>query len=197
VKTWGLTCSPCEKYLRGDLKDKVIKVTPGDKDRGIASAMKHVADADPLWSTTPEGIPETPDEQQIHRVRTEQGQRQLETLSAFAALKQANVEIPAQAQWVIDKILDEIAQREIGSMRAIQGSTVCVTGHENASGARFCNTCGVKMNGKTAIEPAEDIYGEPEIPLASLHVATLRKKAREQGLSDKGRKEELISRLAA
>ena len=215
VKTWALTCPDgCESYLRGEKKAKVIQVIPGDKDRGIPSQMKHVADSDPHWSTTPEGVPQTPDERQVHRVRSEQGQRQLETLSAFAALKQANVTIPAQAQWVVDKILEEIAQREMGSL-AIQGVMVCASGHENAPGAKFCNSCGLKMDGKLAIgnpkgqevdvEVVQEDFtmgGYPSIrvdamPLRTLHVATLKKMARDKGLSDKGKKEDLIARLEA
>lgn len=188
---WELKCAPCESYLRGEKKPKIIKVVPGDKDRGIPSQMKHVADADPHWSSTPEGAPATPDELDLNRIRAEQGQRQLDTLTAFAALKQSDMKIPAQAQWLIDKIISEIGQQEVG-FETVHGTVLCADGHDNAPGSQFCASCGMRMDAKAVIAAAE----EPAvIPLTSLHVNTLRKKCRAAGLEDKGSKEVLISRL--
>jgi hypothetical protein len=192
VKTWKLECPECEGVLRGARKQKVIHTIPGDKNRGIAARLVHVADTDPHWSNTPEGIPLNPDEQHIHKLRAEQGKDQLDMLTAYATLKQGGVAIPEQAQWLINKTLEDIAQP------ILKGSLVCVSGHDNNPGAKFCVECGTSMANAgilTGLPPRP----EPEevIPLETLHVATLKKMAREQGLSDKGTKVQLIERLTS
>lgn len=178
ARTWKLDCPACEAYLRGDDKPKVIKVTPADKDKGIPSRMKHVADADPHWSTSPESVPKTPDEETVHAVRTELGSQQLKMLEAFAAAKEAGIDIPADAMWVLEQNFDP---------RILQGKLMCINGHENAAGTKFCGECGTAMTVKGAVENA---------PLDKLHIATLKKMCREQGLPDKGTKAELIERLS-
>ena len=208
AKTWGLTCPPCEKHLRGDLRDKIIQVTPGDKDLQIPSRMEHVADADPHWSTTPEGAPLTPDEQHINKIRAKKGDEELSRLQALIAAKAAGIDVPANAMWLLEQTFDP---------RVIKGTVVCQDGHENTSGAKFCSTCGGKMNGKATLQIGNPegqevdvtvtqenftVGGHPAIrvdalPLRTLHVSTLKKMAREKGLPDKGKKEDLIERLQA
>jgi hypothetical protein len=197
AKVWKLECPVCEPILRGDHKQKVIKATPGDKDRGIASTLNKVPDADPHWSNTPEGVPLTPDEQHIHKLRAEQGRQQLDMLTAYAALSK----IPGldltdfeQAKWLLDQTIDPLKRP------VVKGTVVCSTGHENDAGAKFCGECGLPMNGKLAIEASDELPEttplEDLIPLHSLHIATLRKRAREAGLNDKGTKAQLIERLS-
>ncbi len=198
VKTWRLECPECETHLRGERKQKIIKASPGDKERGIAPTLNHVPDADPHWANTPEGIPPTPDEQHIHKLRAEQGRQQLDMLTAYAALSK----IPGldltdfeQAKWLLDQTIDPLKRP------VVKGTLVCVTGHENDPGAKFCGECGIPMNGKRAIEANDELPDttplEDLIPLHSLHIATLRKRAREHGLNDKGTKVQLIERLSA
>jgi hypothetical protein len=189
VRTWGLDCPECEAYVSGDRKPKIIRVIPGDKDQGIPSRMEHVADADPHWSSTPEGVPPTPDEQHVNKIRAERGAEQLQQLQALAMLQGAGFKLPDEAQWLLNRNFDP---------RIVNGTVLCSEGHDNTAGAKFCSTCGMTMNGKTQIEPPveEELYSAPaEIPLATLHVATLKKMCREKGLPDKGKKEELIARL--
>jgi hypothetical protein len=194
VRTWELKCDPCESYLRGDKKPKVIRSTPGDKDKGIPAKLNHVADCDPFWSSTPEGIPLTPDEENIHKIRAEQGQRQLDRLTAFAALKQSGMAIPPQAQWLINSTLEEIALQERVSA-PLNGTVLCAYGHDNAPGMNFCGECGIAMSVRGTIAPDPPASLTDVIPLKTLHIATLRKKCREKGLDDKGTKDQLISRL--
>jgi hypothetical protein len=197
VKTWELNCNPCESYLRGEKKQKVIRATAGDKDRGIAPTLNKVPDADPHWANSPEGVPLTPDEQHIHKLRAEQGRQQLDMLTAYAALSK----IPGldltdfeQAKWLLDQTIDPLKRP------VVKGTLVCSTGHENDAGAKFCAECGIPMNGKKAIEAGDELPDttplEDLIPLHSLHIATLRKRARENGLNDKGTKAQLIERLS-
>jgi hypothetical protein len=193
VKTWKLDCLPCESYLRGDDKAKVIKVIAGDKDQGIPARTEHVADSDPHWSTTPEGVPATPDEQHVNKIRAERGSQQLQQLSALAALQQAGLKIPDEAFWLLSQNFDQ---------RIIKGTTICANGHDNAAGVKFCGECGMPMISPAPaaeIETADE--DEPDItaplPLGTLHVATLKKMARSRGLPDKGTKVQLIERLTA
>ena len=188
---------PCESYLRGEKKQKIINTIPGDKDKGIPGRMVHVADCDPHWSTTPEAVPLTPDEEHIHKIRAEQGQRQLDRLTAFAALKQSGMSIPPQAQWLIDSTLEEIAALErVGP--PVGGSMICGNGHDNAPGLKFCGECGLHMDAQKQL--TENLPADPAelIPLNKLHIATLRKKCREKGpTTGVGTKDQLISRLEA
>jgi hypothetical protein len=79
---------------------------------------------------------------------------------------------------------------------------LCPAGHQNLAVARFCGECGTSMaqDAPAAQEPAED--PEPAGPaapagtgLADLHVQTLGKLARDQGLDASGGKAEIIARL--
>ncbi len=206
AKIWDLGCPTCESHLRGDRKQKIIRASPGDKERGIAPTLNHVPDADPHWANTPEGVPPTPDEQHIHKLRAEQGKQQLDMLTAYAALSK----IPGldltdfeQAKWLLDQTIDPLKRP------MVKGTLLCATGHENDAGAKFCGECGIHMNGEQAAiggggGGGGGEYVLPEstplenlIPLHSLHIATLRKRAREQGLNDKGTKAQLIERLGA
>ena len=207
AKTWGLTCTEgCEGYLRGDLKDRIIRTIPGDKEQGIPGRMEHIADADPHWSTTPEGIPPTPDELHINKIRAKKGDEELSRLQALIAAKAAGINVPPNAMWLLEQTFDP---------RVIKGTVVCADGHENAAGAKFCNTCGMKMNGHPQLQVGDPdgaeidisvtqenftVGGHPAVridalPLRTLHVATLKKMCREKGLPDKGTKADLIGRL--
>jgi hypothetical protein len=193
--SWELKCPECTSYLRGDRKPKVIRVIPGDKDSGIPSRMEHVADADPHWSSTREGAPLTPDEQHIFKLRSEQGKQQLDMLQTYAALSNVpglDLKNFAEAKWILDRTIDPLKRP------TLNGIVVCADGHENPAGMKFCGECAMPMTIRPAIEPAtepavEDLY-KPE-NLTLLHVNTLRKKCRDQGLPDAGKKEDLIVRL--
>lgn len=184
VKEWGLDCPPCEEYLKGTRKPQILKTTPGDPKLGIPSKQERVADSDPHWSSTPESVPLTPDEQKVNATRTERATSQIQMIQALAALKAAGVDVPFEAQWLME--------RELPS-QLIKGTVICSLGHNNPAGLKFCGECGISMTPQKEIEPAEI----PQIPLDKLHVATLRKMLRERGLSDKGGKTEMIERLEA
>jgi SAP domain-containing protein len=207
AKTWGLDCPLCESVLRGDHKAKVINVLPGDKDRGIPNRLVHVPDSDPHWSNTPEGIPPTPDEQHVNKIRAERGSEQLQQLQALAMLRGAGFELPEEAQWVLNRNFDP---------RIVRGTVVCADGHDNVAGAVFCSTCGTRMAAKGILQIGDpdgqevdiSVIGEnataggggairvDALPLRTLHVSTLKKMCREKGLPDKGTKKELITRLS-
>ena len=196
AKVWKLDCTKgCEAYLRGDGKRKIIKNIPGDKEQGIPGRMEHVADSHPEWSTTPEGIPPTPDEQHVNRVRTERGAMQLQQLQALAALEGAGLKIPAEAMWLLEQNFDK---------RVIRGRLICPEGHENAGGSKFCSECAKPMSSAAAraeIGTAEDggeEQGEAdEAPLDiwKLDFKSLQKMCKEHALSAKGTADILRKRL--
>lgn len=182
ARDWRLDCPHCEAYLKGSRKPQILKTTPGDPKLGIPSKQERVADCDPHWSSTPESVPLTPDEQSVNATRTERAGHQIQMIQALAALRAAGTEIPFETAWLMD--------RELPSA-FIKGSVVCVNGHDNVAGTKFCGECAVSMSEQKEIEaPLKDI------PLDALHVATLKKMCREQGLSDKGTKQQLIGRLS-
>lgn len=183
-KEFRLDCPLCEGYLKGDRKQRVLRTTPGNKEAGIPAKQERVADADPMWSSTPDTIPLTPDETQVNHVKKERGEQQLRALESLITLKAAGIDITTRPDLMF-------FLRESGLTDGmIHGSIVCPNGHDNTAGVKFCGECGVSMNGQQAIEATPD-----DIPLDMLHIATLKKKCRDAGLSDKGKKDELVARL--
>ena len=179
-----LTCTPCEAHLKGDRKPKVLRTTPGNKEIGIPAKQERVPDSDPMWSSTPDSIPLTPDEIQVNHVIKERGEQQLKALESLIALKAAGVDITTRPDVLF------FLQKSGLTDSMIQGSVLCPLGHDNTAGVKFCSECGISMNGKQKAITSDDI------PLDMLHIATLKKKCRDAGLSDKGKKDELVERLS-
>lgn len=194
AKTWGLTCVPCESYLKGARKPPVLKTTPGDPKLGIPAKQERVADADPHWSSTPESVPLTPDEQSTNATRTERATHQIQMIQALAALRAAGTEIPFETEWLMS--------RELPS-HFIKGTTICPTGHDNAAGAKFCGECGLSMIPQKEIAAPlddgpvsdDDVFRKYPEAIETFSIATLRKLCTQKGLSGKGKKEELVKRL--
>ena len=185
-KEFELDCPPCESYLSGERKPKILTTIPGNPKAGIPATQKRVADADPMWSSSPETIPLTPDEQSVNATRTERATSQIQMIQALAALRAAGTDIPFETAWLMEKELPS---------SFIKGMVICPNGHNNIAGAKFCSECAVSMTARAEIEAPEELI--TEIPLSNLHVATLRKKCRDAGMADKGKKDELIARLEA
>lgn len=183
AEEFRLTCPLCESYLKGDHKPKILRTTPGNKETGTPAKQERVADSDPMWSSTPDTIPLTPDEIQVNHVIKERGEQQLKALESLIALKSAGIDITTRPDVLFflrkSGLTDEV----------IQGAVLCPTGHSNTGGVKFCGECGASMSGERQEITVDDI------PLDRLHIATLRKKCRDAGFSDKGRREELIARL--
>lgn len=184
AREFRLDCPPCETVLkgtrRGVVKSPISKSSPGPLTYGMI-------DADPMWSSTPDSVPLTPDEERTDATRRERGKVQIEMLQALAAMRATGVEVPAEAMWLLEKELPP---------GVLRGTIVCANGHDNASGLKFCGECGVSMAARGAIGPGAE-PAEPAADLARLHVQSLRKMCRDRKLPDKGSKDELISRLAA
>lgn len=183
-KVWELNCLPCESYLRGDSKPKVIRVTGGDKNKGIASRMDHVADSDPHWSSTPETIPATPDEENIHARRNEVATTQLQLLQASAAAKAAGFDIPPEAVWLLEQKLG-------GNI--LQGTIECMNGHSNQSGTKFCGECGVNMSTRASVEP---VPVQKTTDYETFSIKQLKELCRIENLPSSGTKKQLIERLS-
>lgn len=182
-KVWELNCPPCESYLRGDNKPKVIKVIGGDKNKSIPSRMDHVADSDPHWSSTPETIPATPDEENVHARRNEVATQQLQLLQASAAAKAAGFDIPPEAVWLLEQKLG-------GTV--LQGTIECVDGHSNPGGTKFCSECGVDMKVRVKVPGFEVEKNSYE----GLSIKDLKELCRVEGLPASGTKKQLIERLS-
>jgi hypothetical protein len=185
VKVFKLDCPPCEAYLRGDRKPKKL-VYQINKTTGQTVRQERVADADPMWSSTPDTIPLTPDEERTNTTRSERGAMQIQMLQALAAIRQTGIDVPPEALWLLEREIPE---------GVLKGTILCANSHDNPAGVKFCGECGIAMNARAAIAPAED---EPAaVDLGRLHPQTLRKRCRDAGLSDKGSKDALIGRLQA
>lgn len=187
-KVFQLDCPPCESHLRGDRKAKILRYET-DKKTGRVTHQERVADADPMWSGSPDSVPLTPDETKTNEVRSERGRMQIEMLQALAALRSTGVEVPPEAMWLLERELPA---------GVLKGTVVCANGHDSPAGLKFCGECGVSMAARAAIGGiSDDAAAEPALDLARLHPQTLKKLCRERKLPDTGTKDELISRLAA
>ena len=185
AKDFSITCPPCEAYLRGDRKQKKL-VYETDKRTGQTIRQARVADSDPMWSSTPETVPQTPDEERVNAVRQERGSQQIQMIQALAALRGTGIDIPDDAMWLLERELPA---------GVLRGTVVCVNSHDVPAGSQFCPQCGVSMAGRAAIAAPD----EPAVDLARLHPQTLRKRCRDHvpPLPDKGSKDVLIGRLQA
>jgi hypothetical protein len=184
AKTFSITCEPCETYLRGDRKPKKL-VYETDKRTGQTIRQARVADSDPMWSSTPDTIPQTPDEERVNAVRQERGAQQIQMIQALAALRGTGIDIPSEAMWLLERELPA---------GVLRGTVVCANSHDVPAGSAFCPQCGVSMATRGAIAPPDE---PAAVDLGRLHVATLRKRCRDAGLPDKGSKDALIGRLEA
>lgn len=186
-KQFPIDCPPCEAYLRGDGKPKILK---HKIENGRVVAQDRVPDASPMIGSTPDTVPLTPDEERTNSVRSERGRMQIEMLQALAALRSTGIDVPAEAMWLLERELPP---------DVLRGTVVCLNGHDVPGGSQFCPQCGVSMAARAAVAPPE-AEPEPEgaaVDLARLHPQTLKAMCRKAGLPDKGSKDQLISRLAA
>lgn len=185
VKVWKLECPQCESVLKGDRKQKILRyhVNP---QTGQAVRQERIPDSDDRWSSTPDTIPLTPDEERTNKTRSERGSMQIQMLQALAAIRATGVQVPAEAMWLLE--------REIPA-GVLQGTVLCANNHDVPAGLKYCGECGISMAARGAIDAAPE--SAPVIPLDSLHVATLRKMCRERKLPDNGSKEALIGRIMA
>jgi hypothetical protein len=184
AKVFKLDCPPCEARLSGAGRPKKL-VYEVNKTTGQTIRQARVADSDPMWSSTPDTVPLTPDEERVNAVRQERGAQQIQMIQALAALRGTGIDIPAEAMWLLERELPA---------GVLRGTVVCANSHDVPAGSAFCPQCGVSMAVRGAI--SSDEGEEPaEVDLSLLHVATLRKRCRDAGLPDKGSKDVLIGRL--
>ena len=186
-KIFSITCAPCESYLKGERKQKILRYQI-DPKTGQTVRQERVADADPMFSASPDTIPLTPDEERTNTTRQERGRMQIEMIQALAAMRATGIQVPPEAMWLLEREIPE---------GVLRGTILCVNNHDVPAGNKFCPECGVSMATRGAIAPPE-AEGEPAVvDLGRLHPQTLRKMCREQKLPDKGSKEQLVGRLQA
>ena len=128
AKTYRIDCPPCESFLMGDRKQKILKYHI-DAKTGQSVRQERIADASPMWSSTPDTIPLTPDEDRTNTTRQERGRMQIEMLQALAAMRSTGIQVPPEALWLLEREIPE---------GVLKGTVVCAEGHDNAAGAKFC-----------------------------------------------------------
>ena len=187
AKIFKLDCPDhCEPYLRGDRRQKKL-VYQIDSKTGQTVRQERVADADPMFSSTPDTTPLTPDEERTNTTRQERGRMQIEMIQALAAMRATGIQVPPEAMWLLEREIPE---------GVLRGTVLCANQHDNPAGLKFCGECGVSMAARGAIAPPE-APDAPEIDLGRLHPQTLRKMCRDAKLPDRGSKDDLIGRLQA
>ncbi len=168
-------------------RPKVLKYIT-DPASGKVISQQRVLDSHPGFSTNPDMIPLTYDEQVTDKRFRETAQAQIDMMNALGTAIGNRLQIPREMMHVLRKGLPA------ETLLSLEASRACLNGHDNAVSVKFCGECGVPMNAKAAIgsEPSE-----PAIDLARLHVQSLRKLCRDRGVPDKGSRDDLIARLAA
>lgn len=179
-KMFPIDCPPCESYLRGDGKPKILK---HKIENGRVVAQDRVPDASPMIGSTPDTVPLTPDEERTNAVRSERGRMQIEMLQALAALRSTGIDVPPEAMWLLERELPA---------DVLRGTVICAEGHDNPAGVKFCAECGMSMAVRATVEAVA-----PVMDLARLHPQTLKKLCRDRNLPDDGSKADLIVRLQA
>src|SRR5215472_1243335 len=165
AKVFKLDCEPCEQHLRGDRKPKILRYDIDPRTKTV-TGQSRVADADPMWSSTPDTVPLTPDEERTNTTRQERGAQQIQMIQALAALRATGIEVPPEAMWLLE--------RELPSA-ILKGTVLCANSHDNQAGVKFCSECGIRMDAKAAIGPPA---GEADIDLGLLHPQSLKKMLR-------------------
>jgi hypothetical protein len=160
---------------------------------------------DPGWSTTLSEIPETHDEKKSREDYEKRGAKDVNTMLALALARMTGGEIPATVAAMITGNKQHIPG-------VIAGTILCVDGHENPAGVKFCGECGAKldMRDARAIEPPpgqdSNGNGDGDGPvtaggrkprLRDMRHADLIELARAQGLDTTGGRVELLDRIRA
>lgn len=188
-----IDCEPCEAYLSGARKPKILKYQI-DAKTGQTLQQERVADADSRWSTTLDTVPPTPDEIRTHGLKLEKGENQLRALESLLALKAGGIDLTSRPE-VLFYLQESGLPPE--TLRMLKGSIICANGHDSEAGVKFCPECGVGMNVKAAIAPPAEPDEPTVVDLDRIHPQTLKKMCRAKGLPDKGSKDDLIHRLEA
>lgn len=131
ARTWALTCHDgCEDILRSDQ----------------------------LWSGTPQGVPETPDETAIREDVERRGQLEQQQNTAAALEQLAKLgDLPSAIAKLAQIMSGQTPQLATAGM-----DVTCRNGHRNRGSARFCTECGVGMG---MGEPVSADRG-PALPVA-------------------------------
>lgn len=132
VRTWALTChGGCEDVLR----------------------------ADPLWSGTPQGVPETPDEVAIREDSERRGQLEQQQSTAAALEQLAKLgDLPSALAQLAQIMAGQQPQQLDAGMAAM-----CRNGHRNAQAARFCGQCGADMSEPVAADRGRELPMPAEV----------------------------------
>lgn len=127
VAVWPLTChGGCEDVLR----------------------------ADPLWSGTPQGVPETPDEVAIREDSERRGQLEQQQSTAAALEQLAKLgDLPSALAQLAQIMAGQQPQRQMDAGIA----AMCRNGHRNAAAARFCGQCGADMSEPVAADRGREL----------------------------------------
>lgn len=130
ARVWALTChGGCEDFLRGD----------------------------PLWASTPQSVPETPDEVSIRTDAERRGQVEQQTSMTQALNDLAKL---GNLPEVLAQLLGNAAQG--GKAEAItieQELRLCRNGHANSRTVKFCGECGADMEDAANKQPVAALSG--------------------------------------
>lgn len=188
----SLTCAVHEAWIKGGHKPQVLRFEMNEKT-GQPTRLGRVPDIEPGWSSTPETVPPTPDEERTDKHFRDTAQMQIDMMNALGTAIVNGLKVPPEMMHVLRKGLPA------RTLEALQGSVLCPDQHDNQPGAKFCAECGISMDPRAALpaKAAGDDGGNTPIDLTLVHVQSLKKMCRERRLPDTGTKDELISRLEA
>ena len=172
-------------------RPKVLKYIH-DPVTGKVISQQRVLDSHPGFSTSPDAIPLTYDEQITDKRFRETAQSQIDMMNALGTAIGNGLRIPREMMRFLERGLPT------ETLLSLEATAPCLNGHDNPKGLKFCGECGVSMAARGAIAPPEP-EESAAVDLGRLHPQTLRKMCRDHvpPLPDKGSKDVLISRLQA
>lgn len=191
AKQFSITCGPCEQHLSGARKPRILKYQ--QDTHGNVTHQERIADADPLWSSTPETIPLSPDEQRTDAHFRETAMLQINAMNALGTAISNGLQIPPEMMYLLRK--------QLPADMLLPGALVCANGHDAPAGSKFCPECSISMAARGALGPgtedssSSEDDADPVVDLGKLHPQTLKKMCRAEGLPSSGTKDQLIQRL--
>ena len=146
-----------------------------------------MADADPMWSSTPDTIPLTPDEDRTNTTRQERGRMQIEMIQALAAMRATGIQVPPEAMWLLEREIPE---------GVLRGTVLCANSHDNPAGRKVLR--GVRrVHGRPRCHRPPGGLSQPPWTWGGCTSSRCGRCAGTPELPDKGSKDDLIGRLQA
>lgn len=143
VHPWAVECAAHEAFFMGYDRPKVLKYIPDPVTGGFT--QQRVLDSHPGFTTNPDTIPLTYDEQITDARFRETAQAQIDMMNALGTAKAGGLQIPREMMLLLQRKLPA------ETLQTLESTVACPDGHQVPAGNAFCGTCGTPMTAKPAV----------------------------------------------